>query len=88
MVTSREPTGIRVWILEVAGSGSMHLHPNLLTGLPTSTPNELDRRLDVRVKALFHGTGVRCVFGNPGTNGMFPKPLVNNCKSASVRRSA
>ena len=30
--------------------------------LTTSTPNELDRRLDVRVKALFHWTGVRCVF--------------------------
>jgi hypothetical protein len=30
--------------------------------LTTSTPSELDRRLDVRVKALFHWTGVRCVF--------------------------
>ena len=61
-VAREEPTGVRVWILEVAGSGSQHLQSNLLTGLPTSTPNELDRRLDVRVKALFHWTGVRCVF--------------------------
>lgn len=35
-------------------------HPKLL--LPISTPNELDRRRDIRVKALFHWTGVRCVF--------------------------
>ena len=62
VVALEEPTGIRVWIREVADSGSQHLQLNVLTGLPTSTPNELDRRLDVRVKALFHWTGVRCVF--------------------------
>jgi hypothetical protein len=62
VVAGEEPTRIRVRILEVAGSGSKHLQPNLLTGLPTSTPNKLYRRLDVWVKALFHWTGVRCIF--------------------------